>query len=123
MWLSEIKKYRSGGAVNQGSITIGGGRAAVMTDAERRDVGLCMPGGYLWIPENRKTALSVRSENREQFLLGYTEIEVPGDMQPGEIRITSAGGGEIILKNDGRILLKGAVCVEGSLNVNGNEIG
>ena len=122
MWLSEIKKAGRNGVINQGCVTIGGSTAAVMTDTERRNVDLCMPGGYLWIPEKGKMALSVRNDNGEQCLLGYTEIKTPEDMEPGEILIISAGGAEITLKNDGRILLKGTVFVEGSLYINGDEI-
>ena len=122
MWLSEIRKTRSNTAASHGSITIGGYEAAVMTDTERRNVEICMPGGYLWIPQQGKNVISIESENAGQCILGYTDVESGDDMQPGEVRITSSGGAVIVLKNDGKILLKGDIQIDGSLFLNGNEI-
>ncbi len=113
MWLSE-KRKTTYSEICSGIVTIGGETAAVMTDCEKRGASVCSPGGYIWRPcENDKVIVMKNGD----AILGI--MRENDDTQPGEVRIFSAGGAEIILKNDGTIHITGDVYIDGSVRENG----
>ncbi len=117
MWLS-YRKNRSAEKNEMGAVTIPGEGGAVLSGAELRDCLVLAPGGYYWSPDygNQVMISPAGGENViSGVLMGQTEI------QPGEVYIKSKGGSAIYLKNDGTVLIKGNVIVNGSITEDGNE--
>lgn len=122
MWLSnrktQVKSYQS----SVGEVTIGGRKAAVYTDGEKRNSAFFSPGGYYWLPSCGQNMVVIKSEDNEVCCMDREVTELPVDMQEGEVYIISAGNASLHLKNDGTIQIKGNVSVNGRMFVNGNEI-
>lgn len=111
MYLSEKRKV-TGAGIFTGTVTIEN-ETAVLTDCEKRGVTLVSPGGYTWCPrENDKVIVMKNGE----AVLG---VENTGDTEPGEVKIFSAGGAQIVLKNDGTIRITGDVIIDGRVIGNG----
>lgn len=133
MWLSKTIALRQraeegGPAADMGVTTIGGGRAAVMTRGEQRDLEVFAPGGVAWQPQAGDTVLVVRggTGSQEQCVVAAGAAAcVPAELAPGELYLYSRGGASIYLRGDGSIRvagpveLEGPVRVAGSLTVNG----
>lgn len=121
MWIS--KKMRPApptADADLGVTTIAGGQAGVLTRGEVRSLPVYGPGGYLWMPQNGAEVLVIKGGpgGQEQCVAGMRQGAPEASMQPGEVLIRS-GGANIYLKADGSLLLRGRVCVEGELLING----
>lgn len=121
MWIS--KKMRPApptADADLGVTTIAGGQAGVLTRGEVRSLPVYGPGGYLWMPQNGAEVLVIKGGpgGQEQCVVGMRQGAPEASMQPGEVLIRS-GGASIYLKADGSLLLRGRVCVEGELLING----
>jgi len=121
MWIS--KKMRPApptADADLGVTTIAGGQAGVLTRGEVRSLSVYGPGGYLWMPQNGAEVLVIKGGpgGQEQCVAGMRQGAPEASMQPGEVLIRS-GGASIYLKADGSLLLRGRVCVEGELLING----
>lgn len=121
MWIS--KKMRPApptADADLGVTTIAGGQAGVLTRGEVRSLPVYGPGGYLWMPQNGAEVLVIKGGpgGQEQCVAGMRQGAPEASMQPGEVLIRS-GGASIYLKADGSLLLRGRVCVEGELRING----
>lgn len=121
MWIS--KKMRPApptADADLGVTTIAGGQAGVLTRGEVRSLPVYGPGGYLWMPQNGAQVLVIKGGpgGQEQCVAGMRQAEPEEPMEPGEVLICS-GGASIYLKADGSLVLKGRVCVEGPLVING----
>ena len=121
MWIS--KKMRPApptADADLGVTTIAGGQAGVLTRGEVRSLPVYGPGGYLWMPQNGAEVLVIKvgPGGQEQCVAGMRQGAPEASMQPGEVLIRS-GGASIYLKADGSLLLRGRVCVEGELLING----
>lgn len=121
MWIS--KKMRPAlptADADLGVTTIAGGQAGVLTRGEVRSLPVYGPGGYLWMPQNGAQVLVIKGGpgGQEQCVAGMRQAEPEEPMEPGEVLIRS-GGASIYLKADGSLVLKGRVCVEGPLVING----
>ena len=121
MWIS--KKMRPApptADADLGVTTIAGGQAGVLTRGEVRSLPVYGPGGYLWLPQNGAEVLVIKGGpgGQEQCVAGMRQGAPEASMQPGEVLIRS-GGSSIYLKADGSLLLRGRVCVEGELLING----
>jgi len=115
MWLSEQIKF--GGefvpaAAEVGQVSLGGAHLAVVTQGERRELSVSLPGGFRWRPKLGQRVLVLNSSEGEAIVMGVLNDEQPA-LQPGEIEINGPGC-SIRLKN-------GRVEIEGSLTVNGEE--
>ena len=67
MWLSkQMKPSISTTDAELGTTTIAGEQAGVMTRGEVRDLPICSPGGYAWLPENGSKVLVVRGGSRRR---------------------------------------------------------
>ena len=121
MWIS--KKMRPAlptADADLGVTTIAGGQAGVLTRGEVRSLPVYGPGGYLWMPQNGAQVLVIKGGpgGQEQCVAGMRQAEPEEPMEPGEVLIRG-GGASIYLKADGSLVLKGRVCVEGPLVING----
>ena len=120
MWLS---KQLSGSAAEQtvaefGSVTMEGNNTAVVTEGEKRGVSTVFPGGYAYRVQTGETVAILHCGNTD-LIQGTILDRVPDELEPGEVKITAAGGAAILLKNDGNILLQGNVTVSGTLTTEG----
>ena len=111
MYLSE-KRKTTGVGIFTGTVTIEND-TAVLTDCEKRGVTLVTPGGYSWRPcESDKVIVMKNGE----AVLG---VENADETLPGEVKIFSSGGAQILLKNDGTVHITGDVTVDGRVIENG----
>lgn len=119
MWLagrlSEREKQDVASA-QSGTVTIDGAETAVFSSGEKRNVRTVTPGGFFWKPRRGREVLIVRGGlfGEESYAVGETAQEAE-DLAPGEIRIRSAAeaGGEIVLRNDGRVDINGLLFING----------
>ena len=122
MWLSKQTVNRNNeNAAEIGTVTIEGNTLGVYMGSEHRDVSIASPGGYFWRPKVGANVLVIKTGDNERCAAGVLQNESV-DLQTGEVYIKSENGGSIYLQNDGTITLKGKICIEGDLLINGNEI-
>lgn len=116
MWLSKqlSTPAAESAAAEFGSVTMEGNRTAVVTEGEKRGIATIFPGGYAYRVQTGETVAVLHCGNKE-LIQGILSETVPEALEPGEIKISSAGGAAIFLKNDGSILLQGDVTVSGTL--------
>ena len=122
MWMA---RGRTGDTLQEppaelGQVTLSGALVGVALAGERRNVTVCLPGGYHWTPERGQTVLVVKSGPEGAPCVVGTPAE---EAQGGEVWLSVAQGAEIRLGQDGVIRLTGPVEVQGSLTVNGQEVG
>jgi len=124
VWISEKNSRRAANAAGSlGTVTIGGEKVSILSEAECRNVDVYAPGGYCWRPAAGTDMLVIKCQDGQMVATG---AEMPPDvkgMLPGEVYIKSDAGASIYLKNDGRIMLGGKVYIDGSLYLNGNALG
>lgn len=121
MWISrKMRPAPPTADADLGVTTIAGGQAGVLTRGEVRSLPVYGPGGYLWMPQNGAQVLVIKGGpgGQEQCVAGMRQAEPEEPMEPGEVLI-HGGGASIYLKADGTLILKGRVCVEGPLVING----
>ena len=117
MWLSKQMRFAPPTAdADLGRTTIAGRSAGVVTRGEVRALPVYGPGGYIWLPESGASVLVIKggSGREERCVAGAELTKIPGDLQPGELYLFSAGGASVRLCNDGRIELWGEVYINGS---------
>lgn len=122
MWISrQMRTAPPTADADLGMTTIAGERAGVLTRGEVRSLPVYGPGGYIWMPESGTTVLVMKGGpgGEEQCVAGTKQLAVPKGMLPGEVCIQGPGGTAIYLKADGTIHLQGTICVEGTLQING----
>lgn len=118
MWLSKKHGVARTSGANLGTASIGGSRAAAVTDAEQRSLPLFAPGGYRWVPEAGEALLVIKCGEGGDYPVIAAGRCYPGEeLSPGEVAIFSKGGAEIRLKNDG------SVHIDGTLYINGEPAG
>ena len=121
MWLSQRRQADlEEPAAELGQVTLSGAPAGVALAGERRDVTLCLPGGYHWTPKRGDAVLVVKggAEGAPCIVGTPAGQKVPA----GEVFLSVKEGVGIRLTADGRICLVGPVEVSGSLLVNGTEV-
>lgn len=99
-----------------GVMTMSGGEGAVQGRREERNLPVFGPGGVAWLPRQGEAVLVIKggSGREERCVAGAELTKIPGDLQPGELYLFSAGGASVRLCNDGRIELWGEVYINGS---------
>ena len=102
-----------------GTISMGGSRAAVVTDGEKRDVRIISPGGYCWQPGAGESVLVLKAS--QTYIPGALQT-AQAELVPGEVMVFS-NAARIVLRNNGDMELKGKVRITGRLFVNGRELG
>ena len=114
MWLSRQQKRESEERVTaSGPVTISGERVSVELESERRGLTVYGPGGYRWRPAAGEQVLVIRTED------GLCVVGTPcgTGVETGEAGLVAQGGAAVTVKRDGRVLLSGAVEVDGALRV------
>lgn len=102
MWLTKKETAEKAESVKTGVVTTGGGEISVCTELERRAPTVTVPYGM---------AVSV-PQGTEAVMTGGVCLGVVNDagtLLPGEVRLFSAGGAEIVLKLDGTVVINGQV--------------
>jgi len=112
MWLSKQSAAREGntGGTSAGRVTGVRGSMTVMGDGEYRDVAVYGPPGISALPLVGDNALLVEAGGEKRLLGVRNNTE---GLEPGEIRLRSAGGAEILLKNNGEVRVNGQVIAGG----------
>ena len=85
----------------------------VYLEGERRWAGVYSPGGYRWRPAQGEQVLVLKAgAEREQLCIAGRQQE--GDLEPGEVELSSGSGKSMIrLREDGELALDGWVTVNG----------
>lgn len=117
MWLSKklaAHELQDVASAQDGTVTIEGGELAVFSSGEKREVKTVGPGGYEWQPCKGEDVLIVRGGTfgEESYAVGVPE-QAGEALAPGEVRIRSAAGAEIVLRNNGRIDINGLLFING----------
>lgn len=117
MWLSKklaAHELQDVASAQDGTVTIEGGELAVFSSGEKREVKTVGPGGYEWQPRKGEDVLIVRGGifGEESYAVGVPE-QAGEALAPGEVRIRSAAGAEIVLHNSGRIDINGLLFING----------
>ena len=117
MWLSKklaAHELQDVASAQDGTVTIEGGELAVFSSGEKREVKTVGPGGYEWQPCKGEDVLIVRggTYGEESYAVGVPE-QAGEALAPGEVRIRSAAGAEIVLHNSGRIDINGLLFING----------
>ena len=90
--------------VRAGVVTTGGRLLHIRADMERRAPAVTVPYGMaVCVPQGEKVILLPESG----VCLGC--VNEAQALQPGEVRLFSAGGAEILLKADGTVVINGQV--------------
>lgn len=108
MWLTSFmaKNIRGNNAASSGSV-VGSkdGKLQVDTTLSRHDMPLVAPFGVVCVPVVGEEAVTISTSNGE-VCLGVVAKNTKG-LVPGELMLCSKGGANIVLKNDGRVLING----------------
>lgn len=126
MWLSKkltAQKQEEAASAEAGTVTIDSLGAGVYARGELRNVPVVAPGGFAWRPKGGENVLLLKGGAFEEgaYVLGTADAKASG-IEAGEVRIYSADGAEIVLRNDGRIEIRGDVRVAGTLLLNGRAV-
>lgn len=99
-----------------GTVTASGTENGVFLGTERRHLPVMAPGGYRWQPRAGETVLVLKAGDRAE--LPCILACQPSDdtaLQPGEVELTGPACSVKLAQN-------GAVCVQGTLMVNGRPL-
>ena len=102
MWLTQQLIHDGGSRVTTGQVT-GGGTNTVFGENAFQELEKVSPYGITSIPVHGDTALLV-----EGYCVGVAEHPA-SSLQEGEVRLYSAGGAEILLKQNGSVVINGQV--------------
>ncbi len=110
MWIARQMAARTGGqdSTAAGHVTSVQDGVTVQADGEYRDLPLYAPPGIAALPALGDAAL-VMEAGGEKRLVGV-RADVTG-LEAGEVRLRSAGGAEIVLKNNGQVIINGRAFV------------
>lgn len=87
VWLSQRRQTElEEAAAELGQVTVPGAPAGVALAGERRDVALCLPGGYHWTPKRGDTVLAVEG------VCAVNVLPKKRGLGTVDVVITSAGG-------------------------------
>lgn len=102
MWLTKRLSEETGtDRVRRGTVTAGGDAPVVLADTEYREPESVTPYGL-----SSKMPEGARAAMLGGLCLGC--CEAPGEgLEDGELRLYSAGGAEILLKNSGEVFING----------------
>ena len=123
MWMTDrqVREDLREPAAELGQVTLSGASAGVALEGERRNVTLCLPGGYHWMPRRGDTVLVIKSGPDCAPCVAGQATEDRG-LTPGEAVLSVAEGTSIRLKAEGGIEITGAVELTGSLTINGRAV-
>lgn len=117
MWLTQFlnQNGKSRNTSSVGSVTKASqGSVEVDTSQPHSNIKVLAPFGVAYVPLLGEEAM-VASLDGVKLCVGVV-VRGNRDLQKGELRLFSAGGSSITLKNDGRVL------IEGDVYINGEEV-
>ena len=124
MWLSgQQKRAADRGEGQTGTVTVGGGEAAVMLDSERRGLEVYAPAGYYWTPEVDQRVLVIQGQGEIPCIVGVRQ----GSARPGSVGIRAGAvdvsGRSISVRAEGNAVITGqSVDLQGKVFVNGTPL-
>lgn len=93
-------------ALAQVSYSLEEGEWGAVADQEYRYRPMLSPGGYRWCPREGQEVLLLHTGDGE--LCAGAAADSRG-LAPGEVEITGPGGGSILLRADGAVVINGTV--------------
>mgnify|MGYP001043179953 CR=1 FL=1 len=102
MWLTGKLGEQKGLRLTSGPVENGTG-FAVCTDSRHESPGQLFPYGFASSPEEGREAVMLGG-----YCAGLANAPA-GDLEAGEVRLYSAGGAEILLRNNGQVVINGQV--------------
>ena len=123
MWMTnrQVREDLSEPAAELGQVTVSGTAAGVALAGERRNVTLCLPGGYHWTPRRGETVLVIKSGPDCAPCVAGRAVREDAPA-PGEVVLSVEEGTALRLKAGGGIEITGQVEITGGLTVNGREV-
>lgn len=119
MWLGrQQKRPHWAGEGQVGRVTIGGERAAVLLDSERRGLEVYSPGGYTWTPRADQRVLVIQGQGEIPCVVGLRQGETP----PERVVIEADGGGKLELDGENGSLAGKKIDLNGAVQVNGEPL-
>ena len=118
MWLVSYITNRSLSAPSaaKGELTADdAGGMAVASSGEHKELEFCVPYGFSSVPPQRERAVVLPLDDGE---VGMGVLRADGSLEEGEVKLFSAGGASLVLKNDGSVQINGTRVL-----VNGREVG
>lgn len=112
MWMAQrLTEPTAIGSHQLGKVTgTDGTNVLVQGDTFYQTLRLSAPWGIAWLPPEGSTAVVLSSGTREgQQDVCVGTLPVQAAVNPGELRLVSAGGAEIYLKNTGEVVVNGQV--------------
>lgn len=103
MWLTKKLSGEAAGAKVSSGQVAGGDSFAVRGENEYQRPETLFPYGFSSLAEEGGKAVLI-----DGFCAGVAQLP-DGDLGRGEVRLYSAGGAEILLKNDGSVVINGQV--------------
>lgn len=105
MWLSKrTVETQTVQTAKTGVVTTGGEEISVRTDMERRAPTVAVPYGMaVCLPQGEKVVMLPESG----VCIGA--VNAADGLSPGEVRLFSAGGAQILLRADGAVVINGQV--------------
>ena len=103
-WISRRLDGRTAPGARTGVVTTGGPALTVRTDMERRAPAAAGPVGMGGGGSEGEKGGVVPGGG-----VGLRAVNDAGDLQPGEVRLFSSGGAEILLRADGAVVINGQV--------------
>ena len=107
MWLSKQTARFTGQRITVplcGTVTLSGQETAAYTDAERRGLAVCAPGGYFWRPAVRDEVLVIKEDRRGYVVAAL--LKTNPDLEPGEI-LLKTGDASLSLNPNGHVAING----------------
>ncbi len=124
MWLSKkLAENNSQAPTNNteiGNLSIStNDLVAAISSCEKRGISFFAPFGIEFLPTEGQKVLLLSCGNHTAC--AGVEMKKASNLNAGEIRLFSQGGASILLKNDGSIVLNGAVTItkKGDIKTNG----
>ena len=107
MWMSKkIASPSKNDVAEKGKVTLSDSQLEAGATVTRRNIDCYAPYGYQSVPPVNEEVIMLPS-NDGSVMLGT--LNKCTDVESGEVKIVSKGGGYIILKNNGVIILNGLV--------------
>lgn len=100
MWLTQQLHQNEGAKVSSGQVA-GGDGFSVRGDREYQAPEMLLPYGFSSLAEAGEKAVML-----DGFCAGISALP-DGGLKEGEVRLYSAGGAEILLKNTGEVVING----------------
>ena len=101
MWLTKWSGYESGAKIRRGQVSSTGQGLRVQGESEYNSPEMLFPYGYSSAAADGKQAVML-----DGVCAGIAASR-DGELSQGEVRLYSAGGAEILLKNTGEVVING----------------